>query len=145
MLEQELADGERPVEGLAEQFLAGQHPGQRYLLAGDNGDAPFGRVGGRGVAVDRRRLEGQLDATDSCQVDGEAQQIRAVGQGRQGPGERQREVILVLGVLPVGQVDDLILEGQSTRGSTSRARWRSRGPLQPSSGCRSTSQAWRRE
>lgn len=108
--EQVLADGERLVEGLAEQFLTGEDPGEGHLLAGDDGDPPFGGVGGRRVAVYRRRFEWELDAADACEIDGQSQQVGPVRQRGEGPGEGEREAELVGRVVAFGQLDDDVLE-----------------------------------
>ena len=50
------------------------------------------------------------------QVDGQTQQIGPVRERRQRPGEGQRELILVRGVLALGQVDHHVLEGQQHPG-----------------------------
>src|SRR5579875_3843936 len=111
-LEQVLAHRHRLVEGLAEQLLACQHPRQGHLLACDDRDAPLRRVGGRRVAVDRRGLEGQLDAADAGEVDGQAQQVGPLRQRWERPGEGEREAELVGRVVAVVEVDHHVLEGE---------------------------------
>src|SRR5581483_8758211 len=69
-------------------------------------------VGGVGEGVDGRDLERELDASDAGQVDGQAEQVRAAGQRRQGPGEGQGEVELVGRVLVLAQEHDGVLEGE---------------------------------
>ena len=49
---------------------------------------------------------------DAGQVDGQAEQVGAVGERRQGPGEGQGEVELVRRVLVLGQAEHRVLEGQ---------------------------------
>ena len=123
IVEQEAGDAEGPVEGVAQELLAGEHPGERDLLAGDDREATHRRVGHGPERVGRRDLERELDAADAGEVDRETQQVGRLRQRRDAPVERQREEPLVGRVLVVGQGDDGVLEvEQRPAGSTSRAR-----------------------
>jgi hypothetical protein len=65
-----------------------------------------------GVGVDGRHLEGQLGLPDAGQLGGEHQEVGTGRQRRQRPGEQQREVEAVGGLLVVGQGDHQVLERQ---------------------------------
>ena len=80
--------------------------------AGHDVEPALGGVGGRGVGVDGRDLEGEFDAADAGQVDGQAQQVGPVGQRREGPREGEGEVELVGRVLVLRQSEDGVLEGE---------------------------------
>ena len=59
---------------------------------------------------------GQLDAADAGQVDGQAEQVGPARQGRERPGEGQREVELVGRLLVLGEQHDGVLEGEEDAG-----------------------------
>ena len=59
---------------------------------------------------------GKLDTSHAGQVDGQPEQVGAVGQGGQRPGEGQREVELVGRLLVLGQAEDGVLERQQGPG-----------------------------
>ena len=69
-----------------------------------------------GEGVDGRHLERELDPTHAGQVDGEAEQVGAVRQGRKRPGEGQREVELVRRLLVLGEQHHGVLEGEEHPG-----------------------------
>ena len=115
-VEQVTADGQTPVEDVAQHLLAGQDPGQRHRGPGDDAEAALGGVGRRRIGVDGRHLEGELDAAHAGQVDGQAEQVGSVGQRWEGPGERQGEVELVGRVLVLGQSEDGVLEREQRAG-----------------------------
>ncbi|HEV2368452.1 MAG TPA: pyridoxal-phosphate dependent enzyme, partial [Acidimicrobiales bacterium] len=91
-LQQEAADGQAPVEGVAHQLLPGQDASQGDLLVGDDTQPALGGVGGGGERVDGRDLEREVDAAHTGQVDGQAQQVGALRQRGQLPGEIERDV-----------------------------------------------------
>jgi hypothetical protein len=115
-LQQETADRQAAVEHLAQHLLAGEDPGQRHLLASHHGQPPLRRVGRGGEGVDGRCLEGQLDAADARQVDGQTEQVGSVREWRQGPREGQREMEVVGRVLLLGEVHHRVLEGEQHAG-----------------------------
>ena len=115
-LEEIAAHGQAAVEHVAHHFLTRQDPGERYGTSSHDGEAPFGRVGGRRVGVDGRDLERELDTTDAGQVDGQSEQVRAIGQWGKGPGEGQGKVKRIGRVLVVGETEHRILEGEQGPG-----------------------------
>ena len=66
---------------------AGENTRQGNLLPGDDSEPPFGWVGRGRVAVDGGSLHGEVDATDAGKVDRKVEQVRAMGERRQGPRE----------------------------------------------------------
>jgi hypothetical protein len=72
------ADTETPIEDVTEQFFSGQDSGERDGMPCDDGEPPFGTIGGRGERIDRRYLERKFDAADSGQIDRKAKKIRTV-------------------------------------------------------------------
>ena len=59
---------------------------------------------------------GSSNSTDTGQVDGQAEEVGAAGQGREGPGEGQRKMELIGGLLLFGEEHNRILEGEEDAG-----------------------------
>jgi len=115
-VEEVAADRQTAVEDLAHHLLAGQNPGEGDGRAGHDVQPPLGGVGGRCVGIDGRHFEGKFDPPHAGQVDGQPEQIGAVGERGEGPGEGQGEVELVGGFLILGEPEDSILKGQQGPG-----------------------------
>src|SRR3984957_7757189 len=115
-LEQEAADGQGPVEDVAQQLLATEDAGQRHGMPGHDAQPALRAVGGVGKGVDGRDLEGELNAADAGQVDGQPEQVGPARERREGPSEGEREMELVRWFLVLGQKDDGVLEGEEDTG-----------------------------
>ncbi len=116
VLKQVPADLQGPVEGLAQELLAGEDLPEGDILLGHHGDPSLGRLGRRRVTVDGRRLEGQVETADPGEVDGQAEQIGTVGQRRKSPGEGHGKLELVRRLGSFGELEHLVLEGQEHPG-----------------------------
>lgn len=111
-VQEEPADFEALFERIAEVFGAHEDLCDRDVEAGDDRERPFGRVGDRGERVDGRHLDGKARPADSGELGRQHQEIGTVRQGRQRPGEDERQRMGVGRFLVVGQVYDEILEGE---------------------------------
>jgi hypothetical protein len=111
-----VADGQAPLEGVAEGLFPFEDLGQGNLLAGHHREAPLGRVGGRRERVDGRHLERKLRPSDPGQFGGQDEEIGAVGQRRQHPCEGEGELVPLRGRGVLAEAVDGILEGQQGAG-----------------------------
>ena len=114
--EQVSAHCQASVEHLAQQFFSPEDSSKGNGIARHNRQPSLGCVGGRGERVDRRYLERQVNPAHTGEVDGETQQVGALGERRQPPCEGEREVVLVGRVHVLGQVYHRILEREQSPG-----------------------------
>ena len=80
---------ETAIEDVAQELLAAEDARQRHGMMGQDRQATLGRVGCGRERVDGGDVEGKLDAPHAGQVDGEAQEVGAMGEGREPPREGQ--------------------------------------------------------
>ncbi len=139
------ADRESSVEQLARHRVTVADPQQRDLLVRHDAQRPLGRLGRVGDGVDGRDLERQVRSAHPRELGRREEQIRALRERRQAPGEVQGKRYSSRGSSPSGSSITMSSKPRSTRGSTSSERYRSTGPSQPSSGCASTSHVCRSE
>ena len=93
--------------------------GERHGVACHDAQTSLRPIGGAGEGIDGRYLQRELNSTDTGQVDGQAEEVGPAGQGREGPGEGQRKMELIGGLLLFGEEHNRIFEGEEERGSTS--------------------------
>ena len=106
------ADPEAAVEDVAQKLFACKDPGKRNRVPRHDRKASLGAICRRCERVDCRHLEGQLDPSDACKVDGEAQQVGSLRQRGEAPGEGERKVVLVGRCDLFWQVEHCVLEGE---------------------------------
>lgn len=110
--EQVLADREAAVKHVTEQLLPVQDAPEGHLLTSADREAPLWRVRRGWERVDGGHFERQVEAGDAGQLEVQLQKIGAFREGRERPGEGDREVEAVRRLGIVWELDDDVLKRQ---------------------------------
>jgi len=128
VLEQVAAHLVAAVEDVAELLLAEEDAVEADFDARHDGEASFGGVGDRRERVDGRHFERQVGAADAGHLGGQHEQVGALRQRRQHPGEGERKGEAFGWITRLGQLQHAVLEREHGAGLDLEGKMQVEGP-----------------